>query len=201
MESCLGTAWIHFYVYVYVYSTAQRYNLHKHSTSVSRAWPLRPVVGIVSFATVAGSNLIWLILYGFIWLNFSDFIQLAGPNLIWLTSYDLIQLIVSDLIRLAVFDWIWVRFFTLIQLIFNAFIFDSSHVMLVPFLSCFRESHVGQGVFKKSNIEIVDYSTVLINQIDFGENTLNFSKNDRREISKRTNHIPSLIQWQTSDKK
>ena len=55
--------------------------------------------------------------------------------------------------------------------------FNSSHIFWVLFQSGFRESYIGQGVFEIFQQKIVEYSTILGPQIDFGENTLNISKN------------------------
>ena len=63
-----------------------------------------------------------------------------------------------------------------IQLAFNAFIFDSIYIIQVTFYPGFNEYHVGQGFIKKPNIETVEYSTIMITQIVFGKNTLDFSK-------------------------
>ena len=96
-----------------------------------------------------------------IWLKGSELGLLFISDSIWLFFSFLIWPIVSELIHLKIFDWIRISFFGLIWLTSYVFIFDSSHVIWVPLQSGFRESHIGQGVFKiiqHWNCEIFHYS-------------------------------------------
>ena len=95
------------YVYVYVYSPAQRRNFptNSASTSISHSLPCllsntSPVIGIGSFALVAGSKSI----------------RLTNPHLTLLAIYDLIHIAVSDLIRLILSIMIWLTVSELIWL-------------------------------------------------------------------------------------
>ena len=131
-----------------------RHNLRKQYASASRALTLPhklanmiPSVGICSLALVFGSDLIWLPISDYIQLPSSNLNQLTVSYLIWLAGSELIRFIISDLIWLKVFDWIWLTVFDLILLVFNAFIFDSSHIIQVPLQSGFMESHIFQVVF------------------------------------------------------
>ena len=132
----------------------------------------RPVIRIGNSAQLNYSALIWLFVIGLVWLTGSliyltrhllnwfgspvpDLIQLNSSDLIWPLVSNSIRLFVSTLIRpivsysihLTVFDWIRLSFFS-IRLTFNVFVFGSSQIISVPSSSGFRQSHIGQGVFK-----------------------------------------------------
>ena len=74
-----------------------------------------------------------------------------------------------------------------IRLMSNVFIFDLIHTIWIKFQSSLGESHIGQGVSKNSNTEIMEYLTILIIEIGFGENILS---NKKREV--KNDPYPSL---------
>ena len=171
LHGILTMAQIYVYVYGYVWITERRHDhLNQSATSsIDSRFPLHlsdtsAVFGIFSFALLTGSNLIqltgpdliwlnisdlvWITIYDLIWITSSNLIQLTNFDLIWLTGSDLILLIVSDLIWIMVIYWIWLILFDSIQIMFNTFIFDSSHIIQVPFNLGFMEYYIGQGVFE-----------------------------------------------------
>ena len=133
-----------------------------------------PIISISSFAKLNGSNSIRPKVFDgtqlrFYWID--DSIQVLP------TQFDPRSLTGFDSVFRTLFgSWLSMGFDSvfpdLIRLTFNTISFDLSQSIQVTFHSGFRESHIGQGVFCKTSIEIVEYSTNMITKIVFGKNTL-----------------------------
>ena len=125
-------------------------------------------------------------------ISYPTLSQASVSEISLVTVFNLIRLTIFDLIRLN-WGFVWldsILFLIWIDSLFFSIQFDSRLTYLFSSRATKFESHLIQasGIptftklsLKYSNTEIVEYSTILILEIRFGENTLKNNNNQRTE--------------------